>query len=62
MFRSFDLFGEIHHTLGELSAWLTGLIGVLIFDEKLEDEVLVGSGIVVFAGLFTFWREHIKKQ
>ena len=34
----------------------------LIFDEKLEDEVLVGSGIVVLAGLFTFWREHIKKQ
>jgi len=38
------------------------IIGVLIFDEKLENEILVGSGIVVLAGLFTFWREHIKKQ
>ena len=27
-----------------------------------ENEILVGSGIVVLAGLFTFWREHIKKQ
>ena len=38
------------------------IIGVSIFDEKLENEILVGSGIVVLAGLFTFWREHIKKQ
>jgi hypothetical protein len=35
---------------------------VVIFDEVLEFEVLIGSGIVISAGLFTFWREHIKKQ
>ena len=38
------------------------IIGVVIFDEVLEFEVLIGSGIVISAGLFTFWREHIKKQ
>ena len=38
------------------------IIGVVIFDEVLEFEVLIGSAIVISAGLFTFWREHIKKQ
>ena len=38
------------------------IIGVLIFDEKLEKEIVIGSAIVISAGLFTFWREHIKKQ
>ena len=38
------------------------IIGVMIFDEKLELEVILGSVIVISAGLFTFWREHLKRQ
>jgi len=28
----------------------------------LEKEIVIGTAIVISAGLFTFWREHIKKQ
>ena len=38
------------------------IIGVLIFKEKLETEVLIGAFIVILAGLFTFWREYTKNQ
>jgi len=38
------------------------IIGVLIFKEKLETEIILGSVIVIVAGLFTFWREYIKNQ
>ena len=38
------------------------IIGVLVFNEKLENEIIVGSIIVIAAGLFTFWREYIKSQ
>ena len=38
------------------------IIGVLVFNEKLENETILGSSIVIIAGLFTFWREYIKSQ
>ena len=38
------------------------IIGVLIFKEKLETEILIGAFIVIVAGLFTFWREYSKNQ
>ena len=38
------------------------IIGVLVFNEKLENEIILGSAIVIIAGLFTFWREYIKSQ
>ena len=38
------------------------IIGVLIFNEKLESEIVIGSLIVIAAGLFTFWREYKKSQ
>ena len=37
------------------------IIGILVFNEILETPVLVGSIIVVSAGLYTFWRENLKK-
>ena len=37
------------------------IIGILVFNEILETSVLVGSIIVVSAGLYTFWRENLKK-
>ena len=36
-------------------------IGVIIFNETLEIPILIGSAMVVSAGLFTFWRDSIKK-
>ena len=38
------------------------IIGVLVFNEKLENETILGSIIVIIAGLFTFWREYIKNK
>ena len=38
------------------------IIGVLIFKEKLETQILIGAFIVIVAGLFTFWREYSKNQ
>jgi hypothetical protein len=28
----------------------------------LESEIVMGSLIVIVAGLFTFWREYVKNQ
>jgi drug/metabolite transporter (DMT)-like permease len=36
-------------------------IGVFIFDEILEFTVIIGSSIIVAAGMFTFWRENLNK-
>ena len=36
-------------------------IGVFIFDEILEFPVIIGSSIIVAAGMFTFWRENLNK-
>jgi|TARA_B100001093_G_scaffold109011_1_gene101336 drug/metabolite transporter (DMT)-like permease len=38
------------------------IIGVIIFKEKLETEVVIGAFIVIIAGLFTFWREYSKSK
>ena len=36
-------------------------IGMIIFNETLETPVLIGSLMVVSAGLFTFWRDGLQK-
>jgi len=33
-------------------------VGLLVFDESLRPNVVLGAGIVVAAGLFTLWRER----
>ena len=33
------------------------IIGIFIFDEILEIPILIGSAIIVSAGLYTFWRD-----
>ena len=38
------------------------IIGILIFDERIELPVLIGSTMIVFSGLYTFWREKIKSE
>ena len=37
------------------------LIGMIVFNEVLEIPVLIGSLMVVSAGLFTFWRNSLQK-
>lgn len=37
-------------------------IGLTVFAEELRINVMVGAGMIVAAGLFTFWRERQKKQ
>jgi hypothetical protein len=34
---------------------------MIIFNETLETPVLIGSLMVVSAGLFTFWRDSLQK-
>ena len=38
------------------------LIGMIVFNEVLEIPVLIGSLMIVFAGLFTFWRIVYKNK
>ncbi|MBK4216355.1 DMT family transporter [Paracoccus caeni] len=39
--------------------WVS-FIGVLLFDEVLRPNVVIGAVIVVMAGLFTLWRARVK--
>jgi drug/metabolite transporter (DMT)-like permease len=34
------------------------LLGLVVFDETLRANVVLGAGLIVAAGLFTFWRER----
>jgi drug/metabolite transporter (DMT)-like permease len=38
---------------------LSAMIGVVLFQETLKTNVVIGSAIVVAAGLFTLWREAL---
>ncbi|RGP38254.1 DMT family transporter [Pseudotabrizicola alkalilacus] len=38
------------------------LIGLFVFGEELRLNVAMGAGIVVAAGLFTLWRQHVKSK
>ena len=40
---------------------VVSLIGMIFFNETLEIPVLIGSLMVVSAGLFTFWRSGLQK-
>jgi drug/metabolite transporter (DMT)-like permease len=37
------------------------MIGLLVFGEDMRTNVIIGAVIVVAAGLFTFWRESLKR-
>lgn len=38
------------------------IIGLTVFDERLETNVVIGTTIVVCAGLFTLWRQRIRAK
>ena len=41
--------------------WISA-IGVTIFHETLRTNVVIGAVVVVCAGLFTLWRQHVRAQ
>jgi len=38
------------------------ILGLALFDERLEPNVILGSVIVVGAGLFTLWRQRLREK
>ena len=46
--------------LAYLQLPFAALIGLVVFGEALRLNVAMGAGIVVAAGLFTLWRQHVK--
>ncbi|MGJ8618279.1 MAG: DMT family transporter [Sulfitobacter sp.] len=38
------------------------IIGITLFGETVRLNVAIGAGIIVAAGLFTFWREALKRR
>ena len=41
---------------------IVAMIGLVLFDEVLRPNVVVGAGIVVAAGLFTLWRQRVREK
>lgn len=41
--------------------WVS-IIGVVVFDEVLRPNVVVGAAVVVAAGLFTLWRQRVREK
>ena len=39
----------------------TAILGITIFGETLRDAVIAGTVLIVAAGLFTLWRERVKR-
>ncbi|MFN4155564.1 MAG: DMT family transporter [Paracoccaceae bacterium] len=48
--------------LAYLQLPFAALIGLFVFGEALRLNVAMGAGIVVAAGLFTLWRQHVKSR
>ena len=48
---------SIFATIQLPSTCFVSIIGIFIFDEILEIPIVIGSGIIVSAGLYTFWRD-----
>lgn len=41
---------------------IVSVVGLVVFDEALRANVPIGAGIVVGAGLFTLWRQHVREK
>ena len=48
--------------LAYLQLPFAAMIGLFVFGESLRMNVAIGAGIVVAAGLFTLWRQHVKSR
>lgn len=60
LIRAYDLLDAVAiQPLTYLQLVFDALIGILIFGEVLTSNIILGSVIVVGAGLFTVWRENV---
>ncbi|MDE8761375.1 MULTISPECIES: DMT family transporter [Rhizobium] len=60
LIRAYDLLDAAAvQPLTYLSLVYASIIGVTIYDETLSLNTIIGSIIVVAAGIFTIWREHV---
>jgi drug/metabolite transporter (DMT)-like permease len=41
---------------------VASLLGLVIFDEALRANVVIGTLIIVAAGIFTLWRQRIRER
>lgn len=48
--------------LAYLQLAFASLIGLLVFNEELRSNVVIGASIVVAAGLFTLWRQYVRSR
>ncbi len=39
----------------------TAILGITVFGEDLRTAVIIGTGLIISAGLFTLWRESLKR-
>ncbi|MBD9445802.1 MULTISPECIES: DMT family transporter [unclassified Rhizobium] len=60
LIRAYDMLDAAAvQPLTYLQLVYASIIGVVIYSEKLSLTMIVGSAIVVAAGIFTVWREHV---
>lgn len=60
LIRAYDLLDATAvQPLTYLQLVFAGLMGVTLFDERLTPNLVVGSAVVVGAGIFTIWRESV---
>ena len=38
------------------------IIGILVFNDKITESILIGGIMIVGSGIFAAWRTHLKKQ
>ena len=41
--------------------FFASVIGILIFNDKITETILIGSIMIVGSGIFAAWRTHLKK-
>ncbi|WP_065091423.1 DMT family transporter [Rhizobium leucaenae] len=60
LIRAYDLLDAVViQPLTYLQLVFSAIIGVSIFGETLNANMVIGAVIVVAAGIFTIWREHV---
>ena len=63
LIRAYDLAeASALQPLTYLQLVLISGLGVYLFGEELHANVILGAAIVVGAGLFTLWRQHLRAQ
>jgi drug/metabolite transporter (DMT)-like permease len=60
LIRAYDILDAAAvQPLTYLQLVYASVMGVVVFGETLSTNTIVGSIIVVAAGIFTIWREHV---